>query len=918
MNFIKIFFTSFWIILPLIAVYITACGIATFIENDYGIGVANAVVYRTWWFNLLHIYFAIAVIATLFKFKQWKRRKYANLLLHLSFVFIIIGAGITRFFSFEGMMHIREGDTSSYITASESTLNIFAIKNKEKQFGFLEIPLVATSKNFSKKQTIEFFGKDLVLSNFKVKKLNHNKKDDALEISFSAEYDGVNQSFNIVGGKSIDSKFDRNYFKDIQFFINWGPRTINLPFQIKLNQFVLDRYPGSHSPSSYASEVEILDDQNRVIKPYRIYMNNVLDFDGYRFYQSSYDSDEKGTILSVNKDPGKNMTYLGYIMLILGAIGLLFEKNGRFVFLLKSLQKQKIDGCATVLLCLFFISFGGQKLFASEISPTSLQDKIQFIDNFKQKSEKHVDSFASIQLQNMSGRVEPIDTIANNIVHKITKKNNFMGMSNNQMFLGMMLYSDIWKDLRIIYVGNEQIGDIIGLSKKDKYASLSDFFSDKIGYKLNNFVEDANRIDPARRTTFEKELLKVDERVSLAYSIFSGSFLRIFPSESGDKWLDPIGISQQQNKEMIMQVSLLLKNFSSGFDKGLSSGDWGDLDRAISDIKEYQKSKGEAIYLPEKKVKAEIFLNQSNFFGKLILPYLVLGALLFVYMICCIFKDNKVVPWVSRGIYALMVVCVVFHTSGLLLRWYVSDHSPWSNAYESMLYITWASAFAGVAFFRRYDFALSASMLLSGIGLFVANLGFMDPQITPLVPVLKSYWLNIHVSTIMSGYAFLGLCFILGVMTLVFFIFRKSERNRVDRSIISLHLLNEVSMILGVLMLTVGNFLGAVWANESWGRYWSWDPKETWALVSIGVYAIILHFRMLGIKSSYFFASASVIGFYSILMTYFGVNYYLSGMHSYAAGDPLPIPTFVYYFTGAMILLIIVAGTKKKGAPRIN
>lgn len=918
MNIIKKFFCSFGVILPLMAVYIIACGIATFIENDYGINMANAVVYRTWWFNLLHIYFVIAIIATLFKFKQWQRKKYANLLLHISFLFIILGAGITRFFSFEGLMHIREGEASSYITASESTLNIFAVKNKEKQFGFLEIPLTVASGTFSKKQTIEFFGKDLVLSNFKVQKLNHDKKDDALEISFSAQYDGVNQTFNIIGGKNIDSKFDRNYFKDIQIFINWGPRTVSIPFQIKLNKFELERYAGSHSPSSYASIIEILDDQGQLIKPYKIYMNNVLDFDGYRFYQSSYDNDEKGTILSVNRDPGKNMTYLGYIMLILGSIGILFEKNGRFIFLLRSLQKQKFEGCIALLFCFFFAFFGNQSLFATELSETSIQDKIQFVEKFKQKSLKHVNNFATIQLQNMSGRIEPIDTIANNIVHKITKKDNFMGLSNNQMFLGMMLYSDIWKDLKIIYVGNDQIGEIIGLNKKDKYASLSDFFSDKIGYKLNNFVEDANRVDPAKRTVFEKELLKVDERVSLAYSIFSGSFLRIFPLKDGDKWLDPIGVSQQSDDEMIKQVSFLLKNFSSSFDKGLMSDSWEDLDKAISEIKDYQKTYGGAIYLPEKKVQAEIFLNHSNFFGKLIAPYLILGFLLFIYMIFCIFKDRKIAPWINQGIYILMIVCVIVHTLGLLLRWYVSDHSPWSNAYESMLYITWASVFAGVVFFRRYNFALSASMLLSGIGLFVANLGFMDPQITPLVPVLKSYWLNIHVSTIMAGYAFLGLCFILGVMTLIFFIFRKSDRGRIDRSIISLHLLNEVSMILGILLLTVGNFLGAVWANESWGRYWSWDPKETWALVSIGVYAIILHFRLLGIRGSYFFASASVVGFYSILMTYFGVNYYLSGMHSYAAGDPLPIPVFVYYFTGAVILLIVAAGLKKKESPRID
>ncbi|WP_233704770.1 cytochrome c biogenesis protein, partial [Helicobacter felis] len=315
--------------------------------------------------------------------------------------------------------------------------------------------------------------------------------------------------------------------------------------------------------------------------------------------------------------------------------------------------------------------------------------------------------------------------------------------------------------------------------------------------------------------------------------------------------------------------------------------------------------------LKPSKVNAEIFLNHSNFFNTLTLPYLLLGLLLLAVVLVATFKNKPPRAWVHWGFYAVILLLALAHTAGLLLRWYVSQHSPWSNAYESMLYISWAAIVAGLIL--RSNLALCASSFLGGIALFVAHLGFMDPQIGNLVPVLKSYWLNIHVSIITASYGFLGLCFILGILTLLLFIMRSPKRAHVDNTILSLSAINEMGMILGLLMLSVGNFLGGVWANESWGRYWGWDAKETWALISIAVYAVILHLRFLRFEFMPFvFASASVVGFYSILMTYFGVNYYLSGMHSYAAGDPLPIPSFLYFFVAGTILLIAMASRKRQ------
>ena len=905
MKLIKSIFCNFYIILPLIFAYSASCAVATFIENDHGTMVANAVVYRSWWFNLLHLYLALSLLASFIFSGYWKTKKYASLILHASFVFIIIGAGITRFYSFEGMMHIREGQSQGYFLASEPSINIMALDSQgNEEFYALRMNLLGS--HFSKEK-IKFFGRILELSDFNVKKKVMDKNNDILIIRFKAKYNDQVNEIELVGGKSgsIDSALEK--YGDVHFTINYKPIEVSLPFALRLQKFELERYPGSMSPSSYASEVQVLDEKGNVIKPYRIFMNNVLDFEGYRFYQSSYDQDEKGTVLSVNRDPGKNITYLGYFMLILGSIWLVFSKNGRFKILARFLQNQKIASFVLIA----FLALGVQNIHAEdqENNLTSEQ-KAQFLKHFQVQTKNHTSEFAKIQLQNFSGRIEPVDTIARNVIHKITHKKELFGMNENQLFLGIMLYPEYFKDLKMIRVDNPEIKTIIGVEKDSNYASLSDFLSPTLGYKLNNYVQESNLKDPAKRNVFDKSVLKVDERVNLAFNIFNGSFFKIFPT-SGGHWLDPMNIAREANSEVVFETSKLLRNFFKAYDEGIVRDNWSHIDEAIGAIEDYQRKNGENLYLPEKKVKAEMLLNSSNIFSKLILPYLFLGILLIISVIYYIVKNSQFNNFLRRLFYFLASLCVIIHTGALLLRWYVSDHSPWSNAYESMLYIAWASGFAGIVFFRKYNLGIAASLFLSGICLFVANLGFMDPQITPLVPVLKSYWLNIHVSIITASYGFLGLCFILGIISLVLFIFRKDQRPQIDQSIYSLYAINEMSMILGLLFLTVGNFLGAIWANESWGRYWSWDPKETWALISIGIYAIVLHLRFLGLKfMPYVFSVASVIAFYSILMTYFGVNYYLSGMHSYAAGDPIPIPAFVYYFVTCSILLIVLAGFK--------
>ena len=330
-------------------------------------------------------------------------------------------------------------------------------------------------------------------------------------------------------------------------------------------------------------------------------------------------------------------------------------------------------------------------------------------------------------------------------------------------------------------------------------------------------------------------------------------------------------------------------------------------------ISEFQRINGAHLIPAESRISVEIMMNKYNPFKNLTYLYVLLGIVMFIFVITAIIKNKAVNKTAGRIFTSITILAVVLHTAALICRWYIAGHAPWSNAYESMIYIAWAGALAGLLFFQRSLLAIAATNFVAGITLFVANLGFMDPQIGTLVPVLKSYWLNIHVSVITASYSFFGLCFVLGIISMVLFILRSPKRAHIDQSIINVHCINEISMILGLGLLTIGTFLGGVWANESWGRYWGWDPKETWSLITVVAYTIILHARLIRkLNNPYIFSVLSTLGFYTVMMTYFGVNYYLTGMHSYASGEPVPVPAFLYVMAALHILLIAESFMKRK------
>jgi len=375
--------------------------------------------------------------------------------------------------------------------------------------------------------------------------------------------------------------------------------------------------------------------------------------------------------------------------------------------------------------------------------------------------------------------------------------------------------------------------------------------------------------------------------------------------------MDALQTLKGESNYLIRQLAV---NYFTAVDTGLATDNWSDADKALSAIENYQRKIGAAVYSEQGKIDLEIWMNHANIFERLWPLYFLVGFTLLVLSFVKIIKPSFKLGLFTKASFVLLVLFLVAHTTGLAIRWYISGHAPWSNGYESMVYIAWATVLAGFIFSKRSPITLAATSILSGLILFVAHLNWMDPQVTNLVPVLQSYWLSIHVSMITASYGFLGLGALLGFITLILFILKNEKNERqISLSIKELNAINEMSLMIGLAMLTVGNFLGGVWANESWGRYWGWDPKETWALVTILVYAVVIHLRFIkSLYTPFLYSVISLMAFTSVLMTYFGVNYYLAGMHSYAKGDPVPIPDFVPVTYAIVFVIIILAARNRK------
>jgi cytochrome c-type biogenesis protein CcsB len=444
---------------------------------------------------------------------------------------------------------------------------------------------------------------------------------------------------------------------------------------------------------------------------------------------------------------------------------------------------------------------------------------------------------------------------------------------------------------------------------------LLSFFDTEGNYKIATQLEEAYRA--AVPNQFQKDFIEVDKRVNLLYSALEGKIMRIFPvpNDPNNKWVSYPELNEANFKA---KDSLYVKNILPLYFQSLrlaqQDGDYSQADNLLESVYGFQKKFGSEVLPSEDKVKAEILYNKYDIFKKLYSWYIYAGTLFFVILIVQIFQSNRLISWLVQAFKIILLLLFILHTGGLAARWFISGHAPWSDAYESMIYVAWATQFFGLVFGRKSTLTMASTAFVAGMILMIAHWNWMDPAIANLQPVLDSYWLMIHVAVIVGSYGPFALGMIIGGVSLLLMIIASSKnKKKIKLQIKELTIINELALTVGLIMLTIGNFLGGMWANESWGRYWGWDPKETWALISIMVYAFVIHMRLIpGLRGPWIFNLMSVVAFASILMTYFGVNFYLVGLHSYASGDKIITPNFVYYSIVVVAVLAVVSYFRSK------
>ena len=1020
-----------------------AMGVGTFVESMHGTDAAKILIYNAFWFELMMLLFLINFIFNIKRYNLLSRPKMGILLMHLSWILIIIGAGITRYIGYEGVMPIREGKISNEYLSSDTYLTVlidgqidnnplrrkfekklllseytqysndFIIKNvyNKKKFkieylDFTEnvdytvvesekgnnfIKIVEASKgdrhehyveegqvvnvhgvlfsfnnytdtainfiyvdeelfiqssfngtfmrmidqktgtvnediieNLQLRSLYNIAGLQFVIpdgvvkGNYEVTKVDEETEQNSLKLRITTtdlnnlkEY----RDIELFGGKGITDNYERVRVAGLDFSLKYGSIISRLPFSIKLNDFIAERYPGTEkSYSSFKSKVTVEDEE---VFDYDIYMNNILNYKGYRFFQASFDPDELGTILSVNKDFfGTLITYIGYILLYVGLLATMFYGRTRFKDLSRKLNNLKINRNTISFLLLFFtFTFSNAQVY-SHNNGSFISDSI--VNNYIVSTD-HANKFGELIIQDSGGRMKPINTFSSELLRKVSKSDTYKNLSSDQVLLSILRNPLAWYSEPIIYIkrGNDSIRSILGIDKKQKYARFMDFFDSRGNYKISTNLENAYKSSLPNQ--FEKDFIESDRKVNLLFSALEGDILRIFPAPKNvnNKW---VSYSELKNENFQGIDSLFVNNifplYLRELDYGLKNNDYTKANGILESIKGYQLKYSPDIIPSENKIKAEVLYNKINVFEKLFIWYFTIGMIYFLFIIFDIFSGQNSVKKFMNVVFILfrssIFILFIVHTLALIARWFISGHAPWGDAYESMIYVAWATMGIGLLFAKKSDLTLAATAFVSSMILMIAHWNWMDPSIANLVPVLDSYWLMIHVSVIVGSYGPFALGMILGIVSLILMIFlTKKNKNIVKLKLRELTIINELALTVGLIMLTIGNFLGGMWANESWGRYWGWDPKETWALISILIYAFVLHMRLIPkLKGNWMFNLMSIIAFASIMMTYFGVNFYLVGLHSYASGDKVITPTFVYWSILFVFLLAVLSKYK--------
>ncbi len=1058
-------------------VFLVSIGLATFVETVYDTQTAKIMVYNAGWFMWLLTYLSVGMIANIFRYRMFRAEKIATLTFHLAFIIMIIGAGVSRFWGFEGLMVIGEGETVAHMFSSEPYLSVkvssdvtgiqfdrlsymseavnndfsepFSFndgKNKPhedmsieyvdfrknmidslvqndsidqmalgiatngvkpnyvEEGGFLMVDDVAIS--FEKKNAMpgvyiwkegnklkmkgampmrsiamselqksdrvngvndslytniptdsivtlqtatlyDYQGRQFVLKEVK----KHAKqmlvkskiKDAGMDYLLVRLRDGKKDTVvELGGGLGTIQRFQRFAFNGLIYEMAYGSKAIEMPFEVLCRDFQLDRYPGSNNPSSFASELTIIDKKRNKRINKRLYMNHVIDYQGYRLFQSGYEPDESGTHLSVNHDWwGTNISYLGYLLMGLGMVLSLIAPAGRMRELIRLIRKNAEKSTTINGLVLAMALSGATVGFAQD--STMMEDHsghdhtaADHVDHSGEAmapppkgeliimSKEHSDKAASLIVLDKDGRFLPLHTMCDKILRKIHRGNSYKDFNAVQTVISMHMYPNYWAHEKMIYISSK--GGLRELLGVDTYASFHDLYDWKTKeFKLTKLFNEAHQTMESKRNEQQKQLIKLGEKFEIMLNIFNRDwvFIRLLPiaGEDPHNWR-PIMHHAIESEEFTTSIA-----YFGALNDAAMGGDYSVADDNLEKLKKLQRAKGGKDIPSENIIAIEILYNKMDAVWNSAMAYFTLGFVLLLFFLIKTLsltrKPKRIWSLLEKTVFWAIIVVFVYHGVAILFRALIAGHEPWSNGYEALVFIAWITVLLGIIFSKINKVILAGAALVAFFLLFVCSMNILDPEITNLQPVLQSYWLMIHVAIITASYAPLGLAAIISLINMVLYTVRsKNTHKDVTLIIKDLTYIAEFTITIGVVMLTIGTFLGGIWANESWGRYWGWDPKETWALVAILAYAVILHLRYIpALKDKFTFNVVSFWGYSTILFTFFGVNFYLVGLHSYANGEGLAeFPSWLGYVMAVFYIFTEIASFRNqrflsKGGP---
>ena len=643
-----------------------------------------------------------------------------------------------------------------------------------------------------------------------------------------------------------------------------GMKEEKLPFSLCLQKFEAKMHDGTNAVADYSSKFTVIDGGDK--SEGEVSMNNIYPHRSYRLYQSSYDEDGKGSVLAINADPyGIPVTYTGYALLFISLVWMLFDPKGGYRKLLKSPLLKK-----GALITALILSIGNIQTLHAESATGNLQNAVLPKETAEKFGELHI-------LYN--DRICPVQTFALDFCKKIYGARSYQGLTAEQVLSGWVFYGNTWANEPFIKIKSGEMKTAMNLPD---YASLNTFFNREMGgYTIGQYVQEYYN---GQQDKFHQQAADIDGKIQIIMELREGISLKVLPytftknvkatkdhsfiKAGTTTWFSPVDKLPQAVEQ---QHALYIKNVFSLLNGDVKAGNTSRVNEFFVKMKKYQEVSSGNSLPTATQYKAERINNAFPFATILFMANLTLGFIALFYTIYRMTK-KKEVKVLNIALPILLGISFLALTFGLALRWIISGNIPMSNGYESMLTVAWFVMLISILMQLRIRIVMVFGFLISGFFLLVSHINQMDPAIGQMMPVLNSPLLSIHVSIIMMSYALLSLTFICGIMGICL-------RSHGEE----LQALSRIFLYPALTTMGFGIFIGAIWANVSWGNYWSWDSKETWALITFMIYAVVVHTQSLPVfRKPLVYHIYITLAFLSIAMTYFGVNYFLTGMHSYA------------------------------------